>query len=650
MPISPPARPHSNMLGIMHPASSGTGKNKGDSIQRTASTGYAYHSATASSDTWAEEDPWDSASDSEVPRASTLSTLRVMTSSKPVPMSRQTSTRSATTGNHDSNSSTSTLAFSYTHLSAPDPSSYPPKRELETGRSGVGRGETLPEEPQPIRPDISPLGRGKEADLRLSQDPSSSDGAPKQGWTIVRGRSVERSASPTALESEGDVDGEMIVGEMDALDLSGSVQSIEDDEDEVLINYKGKNKVQNQALDSIRPEAVDIVNDPLTGIRNPRRRIAPSPKPTTPPTTFTTSRSHSPLANADPRTSSSLKKSHERQQSTEKLMRERSIRSNRKHKFIECLSSRDINMNELRKLAWAGIPQELRPMAWQVLLGYLPLASDSRVTTLARKRSEYQSMCEATFARGREGLDQQIWHQIEIDVPRTRPGVQLWMFETTQRCLERILYVWAIRHPASGYVQGINDLATPFFQVFLSAYIDADPESFDPGLLPKSVVDAIEADSFWCLSKLLDGIQDNYIFAQPGIQRSVRRMQELVERIDAPLAAHLESQNVEFMQFSFRWMNCLLMREISVQNTIRMWDTYLAEGADAFSQFHLYVCCAFLVKWSDKLKQMDFQGIIMFLQSLPTQDWGDHEIEMLLSEAFLLNSIWHNAQSHFGGK
>lgn len=46
----------------------------------------------------------------------------------------------------------------------------------------------------------------------------------------------------------------------------------------------------------------------------------------------------------------------------------------------------------------------------------------------------------------------------------------------------------------------------------------------------------------------------------------------------APLAAHLESQNVEFMQFAFRWMNCLLMREISVQNTIRMWDTYLVRA------------------------------------------------------------------------
>lgn len=32
-----------------------------------------------------------------------------------------------------------------------------------------------------------------------------------------------------------------------------------------------------------------------------------------------------------------------------------------------------------------------------------------------------------------------------------------------------------------------------------------------------------------------------------------------------------------------------------------------AEGTDAFSQFHLYVCSAFLVKWSKKLQEMDFQ-------------------------------------------
>ena len=104
---------------------------------------------------------------------------------------------------------------------------------------------------------------------------------------------------------------------------------------------------------------------------------------------------------------------------------------------------------------------------------------------------------------------------------------------------------------------------------------DADPEDIDPSILPPSILAAIEADSFWCLSRLLDGIPDNYTCAQPGIQRSVKRMAELVARIDPPLSEHLASQGVEFMQFAFRWMNCLLMREISVKNTVRMWDTYL---------------------------------------------------------------------------
>ena len=45
------------------------------------------------------------------------------------------------------------------------------------------------------------------------------------------------------------------------------------------------------------------------------------------------------------------------------------------------------------------------------------------------------------------------------------------VLKARKQSLEKILYVWAIRHPASGYVQGINDLATPFFQVFLSSFI-----------------------------------------------------------------------------------------------------------------------------------------------------------------------------------
>jgi hypothetical protein len=42
----------------------------------------------------------------------------------------------------------------------------------------------------------------------------------------------------------------------------------------------------------------------------------------------------------------------------------------------------------------------------------------------------------------------------------------------------RILYVWHVRHPASGYVQGINDLLTPFLAAFFLDYIDVDYDTF----------------------------------------------------------------------------------------------------------------------------------------------------------------------------
>ncbi|KOS20374.1 GTPase-activating protein gyp1 [Escovopsis weberi] len=357
-------------------------------------------------------------------------------------------------------------------------------------------------------------------------------------------------------------------------------------------------------------------------------------------------------------------------------------RITRINKFKRLLQTSSISLPELRSLAWSGVPNEVRAMTWQLLLSYLPTNSERRVATLERKRREYLDGVRQAFERGgtnsststdsnsnsksksksksaastsssgkARGLDESIWHQISIDVPRTNPQIELYGFEATQRSLERILYVWAVRHPASGYVQGINDLVTPFWEVFLGLYItDADIETgMDPGQLPKSVLDAVEADSFWCLTKLLDGIQDHYIVAQPGIQRQVAALRDLTARIDTNLSKHLGKEGVEFIQFSFRWMNCLLMREISVKNTIRMWDTYLAEE-QGFSEFHLYVCAALLVKWSDKLLKMDFQEIMMFLQSLPTKSWTEKDIELLLSEAFIWQSLFKGSAAHLKGQ
>jgi len=320
-------------------------------------------------------------------------------------------------------------------------------------------------------------------------------------------------------------------------------------------------------------------------------------------------------------------------------------------KFQSMLDAPNSDLDKLRKLAWSGIPSALRPQAWKILLGYLPTNKERREATLERKRQEYLSFIPQ-YERVKEihpdgdANEAKIYHQIHIDVPRTNPLCSLFQNEVVQQSLETILFLWAFRHPASGYVQGINDLATPFFVVFLSEYIsEEDIEACKMDVIAQEDLRKVEADCFWCMTKLLDSIQENYTFAQPGIQRMVFKLQELTNTIDSPLAAHLEDQEAQFIQFAFRWMNCLLMREIPLRLIVRIWDTYLAE-AEEFSSFHVYVCASFLIHWSKELRKLEFQELMQFLQNLPTPKWENKDVDLLLSQAYLYKSLYHDAPSH----
>uniref|UniRef100_A0A8D3BYW6 Rab-GAP TBC domain-containing protein n=1 Tax=Scophthalmus maximus TaxID=52904 RepID=A0A8D3BYW6_SCOMX len=302
---------------------------------------------------------------------------------------------------------------------------------------------------------------------------------------------------------------------------------------------------------------------------------------------------------------------------------------------------------ELRKHSWSGIPIEVRPITWRLLSGYLPANKERRELVLKRKREEYFGFIEQYYNSRTDEHYKDTYRQIHIDIPRTNPLIPLFQQPVVQEVFERILFIWAIRHPASGYVQGINDLVTPFFVVFLSEFVTEDVENFDVAALPLDTQRNIEADSFWCMSKLLDGIQDNYTFAQPGIQNKVKALEELVSRIDEDIHNHFKKYEVEYLQFAFRWMNNLLMRELPLRCTIRLWDTYQAE-AEGFSHFHLYVCAAFLIEWRKEILSMvDFQGLLMLLQNVPTIHWGNEEVGLLLAEAYRLKYMFADAPSHY---
>jgi len=293
-----------------------------------------------------------------------------------------------------------------------------------------------------------------------------------------------------------------------------------------------------------------------------------------------------------------------------------------------------------------------------MLLGYLPPVRERQAQGIAKKRCEYDELRKRHYivlddnSGGLGGPDDgndavAILRQIRVDIPRTSPSLALFGHPRIQQLMERVLYIWSVRHPASGYVQGINDLATPFIVVLLSSELNRSLEDLDVDTVDESVLATVEAGAYWCLTKVLSDIQDHYTAGQPGIQAMVQRLTEIVRRVDETLFRHLEQQGLDFLQFSFRWMNCLLLREFPLPCVVRLWDTYIAEP-EGFSNFHVYVCAVFLIYWSPQLKQMDFQQLMLFMQKLPTGKWRKREIETLLAEAFVLKSLFHQAPSHLG--
>lgn len=324
-----------------------------------------------------------------------------------------------------------------------------------------------------------------------------------------------------------------------------------------------------------------------------------------------------------------------------------------------------IDLDKLSRMAWNGVPTSRRPIVWMLLLGYLPANARRRDAALKRKRHEFDEALKIHFeiaSSARSQRDQATLRQILVDVPRTCPSVPLFSQDSVQSLMVRVLYVWAVRHPASGYVQGMNDLLAIFIIVFVNQAIDdlrdasELDEAYDPtgaalavskdaSRLSEERLDAIAADAYWCITKVLDSIHDHYTVAQPGLLRAVQHVEGLLRRVDAELHQHLQDQCVMILQITFRWLNCLLTRELPTRAIIRLWDTCLAEDS-GFERFFPYVCAAFLCHFSDTIRQLEAEKLHLFLQNLPTHDWGNDEVETLLSEAYILSTLFQDAPNH----
>lgn len=311
------------------------------------------------------------------------------------------------------------------------------------------------------------------------------------------------------------------------------------------------------------------------------------------------------------------------------------------HKFRPLLSESIINLEKVQEISWMGIPDQFRARVWRLFLDYEPISSAQSASTLEHKRSDYFDCLHRLFNTEQQqhwtSSQRETHHQICIDLPRTR--IKILRNARVIQLFEHVLFVWAMRHPAAGYVQGMNDILLPFFYAFVmektseSADSISNRSSLDDVISDVSFME-IEADCFWCFGKLLDGIQDVFTHNQPGLHRMFASLQDLLRAAVPDLAAWISSSDIDLTNVWIRWMNCLLVREFPITVLFRVWDIFVADRSQ-ITVTMVRICAAMMETLAPTLINLPEAEFIMELQSLAPEFWTVDKMETVLALAFV---------------
>ena len=316
----------------------------------------------------------------------------------------------------------------------------------------------------------------------------------------------------------------------------------------------------------------------------------------------------------------------------------RADRQNRQ--FAAFLSTSIVDLDKIKEISWMGIPEKMRARVWRLFLDYEPISSDIADATLEHKRKDYFDCLDRLFSAAQQQLwtssQKQTLRQISIDLPRT--PLELLRNERVNLLFQHVLFVWAVRHPASGYVQGMNDILLPFFFVFVAERLGEALETVaarrDVDCLSDEVLSEVEADCFWCFGKLLDGIQDVFTKDQPGLYRMIDALDEVIRKVEPTLAEWMARENIRLCNFAVRWMNCLLVREFPMAMLFRVWDLFMSDHSK-IAPMQVYVCAAMMHVLAPELIELPEPEFVMKIQSLTPTYWTQEKVETILAQSFV---------------
>jgi len=352
----------------------------------------------------------------------------------------------------------------------------------------------------------------------------------------------------------------------------------------------------------------------------------------------------------------------------------------RLEQFSQSIQKENIDGDELRRLAFHGIPEEtnLRPIYWRLLLNYLPKERSNWVQTLEKKRNLYHQfldeiLCKNTSKDHPLNLDpdsqwqaffkdNEVLLQIDKDVRRLCPEMSFFQSPTpypskyhfherlTTRVSNETLNSAIVERKGLGITKitsrqldnvGPNEpLGEAHWEVverILFIYAKLNPgQSYVQGM--NEIIGPIyytlatdvdhkwrehaEADTFHLFTNLMGEIRDFFIRtldnSSSGIQRMMAELMDRLKTRDIVVYELLKTQEIHPQYFCFRWITLLLSQEFQLPEVLRIWDSLLAD--EKRFDFLIDVSTAMIIHLRGDLIVGDFSTNMKLLQNFPSVD------------------------------
>mmetsp|Transcript_9563 Transcript_9563/g.19565 ORF Transcript_9563/g.19565 Transcript_9563/m.19565 type:complete len:421 (-) Transcript_9563:1509-2771(-) len=257
------------------------------------------------------------------------------------------------------------------------------------------------------------------------------------------------------------------------------------------------------------------------------------------------------------------------------------------NRLLEWLDSdTTVDLEKLQSIAASGLPEQFRGQVWSYLLGFKDAVSVPDGTASPRHQVEYET------SRMTVNLDDELARRVRGEVRRKAAK---WGGDIDPTIYCRIICTHAM--------MGLGDA-------------DPSPSTLVSLALPIVHVFRVEWEAYFAYAALLHRHKD--LLSQEGLSKAVANFITMARSHLPEMMEQLETEEVDLNHWVRSWLQALLVKQLPIECTLRLWDTYFA--TEDGLELHPYVCLAILDVLQEDIMELESVEAMGFLDNLPPLD------------------------------